>query len=557
MSKIVIGHAAGHAVGFDLDILLTTRALVQANSGGGKSYLLRRLCEQLFGKVQVIIIDPEGEFSTLREKHGYVLVGKGGETPADPRSAALVAEKLLELNASAVCDIYELKAEARHRWVKAFLDALVNARKELWHPCIVVVDEAHVFAPEKGQGESEAYGAMIDLATRGRKRGFCAIFATQRLGKLSKNASAELQNVLIGSTFQDVDRKRAAETLGIPKTDERAFFDELKLLEPGNFYCLGRAISRDRVKVRIAEVDTSHPQPGSSKFALAPPPLPEKVKALLPSLADLPKEAEEKAHTEADLRREITSLKQQLAAKPRAELDQSAIERAVQQSVSSVERQYREQIQKLTEQLSRMQNVLTGIARQAGEFTDVQIPLAKIELPKLEAPRPSAVVYRKSEHLRPSSGAGEKLPRAERSILIALAQYPDGRTKVQVALLCGYAHSGGGFNNALGALRSKEYIEGSDTLRITGAGMNALGTYDPLPTGDALLQHWYRNLGKAERSILQVCVENYPNALSKEQVADMAGYEVGGGGFNNALGRLRTLELIEGRGELRASEDLF
>jgi hypothetical protein len=31
----------------------------------------------------------------------------------------------------------------------------------------------------------------------------------------------------------------------------------------------------------------------------------------------------------------------------------------------------------------------------------------------------------------------------------------------------------------------------------------------------------------------------------------------GGGGFNNALSRLRTLELISGRGELRVSEELL
>ncbi len=37
----------------------------------------------------------------------------------------------------------------------------------------------------------------------------------------------------------------------------------------------------------------------------------------------------------------------------------------------------------------------------------------------------------------------------------------------------------------------------------------------------------------------------------------MTGYEPNGGGFNNALSKLRTLELISGRGELRASEDLF
>lgn len=80
MKKIVIGTKGEH---FDLDVLLPTRLLIQANSGGGKSYLIRRMVEQLFGHVQVIIIDPEGEFATLREQYDFVLVGRGGETPAD------------------------------------------------------------------------------------------------------------------------------------------------------------------------------------------------------------------------------------------------------------------------------------------------------------------------------------------------------------------------------------------------------------------------------------------------------------------------------------------
>ena len=49
----------------------------------------------------------------------------------------------------------------------------------------------------------------------------------------------------------------------------------------------------------------------------------------------------------------------------------------------------------------------------------------------------------------------------------------------------------------------------------------------------------------------------HPKAFSKEEVATAAGYEASGGGFNNALSRLRTLELISGRGDLRASDDLF
>jgi hypothetical protein len=36
-----------------------------------------------------------------------------------------------------------------------------------------------------------------------------------------------------------------------------------------------------------------------------------------------------------------------------------------------------------------------------------------------------------------------------------------------------------------------------------------------------------------------------------------AGYEANGGGFNNAPGSLRTLELVEGRGEIKASDNQF
>ena len=151
-----------------------------------------------------------------------------------------------------------------------------------------------------------------------------------------------------------------------------------------------------------------------------------------------------------------------------------------------------------------------------------------------------------------------KLAAGERRILTALAQYPQGRSKVQVAVLTGYAATGGGFNNYLGALRSRGLIEGDgDRLTITEAGIQALGSWEPLPTGSGLIDYWRGRLGKAERLILETLTQAYPDALTKEEVAARAGYEANGGGFNNALGRLRTLELVQGRGELRASDNLF
>lgn len=288
MERVNLGTAGDREIGIDLDLLLKTRLLVQANSGGGKSWLLRRLAEHLYGKVQVILIDPEGEFATLREQFGYVLIGKGGEAPADPRSAAQIAHKLLELQAPAVCDLYELAPEARHAWVRLFLDAMIDAPRELWHPVIVILDEAHQFCPERGHGDSEAKHSVISMATRARKRGFCIVLATQRLGKLCKDAAAELQNILIGQTFLDVDLRRAAEALGIPRADQARFFEQMKCLEPGRFYALGRAISTHQVLVKVGPVQTAHPEPDAPRPAEPPPP-PEQIRSLLPATVDKPK----------------------------------------------------------------------------------------------------------------------------------------------------------------------------------------------------------------------------------------------------------------------------
>jgi hypothetical protein len=126
-----------------------------------------------------------------------------------------------------------------------------------------------------------------------------------------------------------------------------------------------------------------------------------------------------------------------------------------------------------------------------------------------------------------------KLASGERKILTALAQYRNGRSKVQVAVLTGYAVSGGGFNNYLGALRSRELITGDgDNMKITDNGIRELGSWESLPAGPGLIDYWRSRLSKAERLILEPLTEAYPATLTKEEVAARARYEPNGGGFN-------------------------
>ncbi|MCU6276101.1 ATP-binding protein, partial [Morganella morganii] len=90
--EIDLGRAGEAAAGLDLVELLATRLLVQGNSGSGKSHLLRRLLEQSAGLVQQVVIDPEGDFVSLSDRYGHVVVEADGDDAALQAIAARVRE---------------------------------------------------------------------------------------------------------------------------------------------------------------------------------------------------------------------------------------------------------------------------------------------------------------------------------------------------------------------------------------------------------------------------------------------------------------------------------
>jgi DNA helicase HerA-like ATPase len=156
-----------------------------------------------------------------------------------------------------VIDLYDLRLHERRQWVKEFSLSLLSLRRDTWHPMLVAIDEAHLFAPEKGAGESCATENVIGLASQGRKRGIGLIALTQRLSKLNKDVAAELNTVFIGRTWLPKDQERCADVLGMNK-QERGF---LRDLEPGQFHAFGPALNFNGVvQFRAAEVQTTHPE---------------------------------------------------------------------------------------------------------------------------------------------------------------------------------------------------------------------------------------------------------------------------------------------------------
>ncbi len=252
---IDMGVAQGGAEArLDLEELLATRLLVQGNSGSGKSHLLRRLLEQSAPWVQQCIVDPEGDFVTLADKYGHLVV----DASRSEAELTGIAARVRQHRVSVVLSLEGLDVEQQMRCAAAFLGGLFDADRDYWYPMLVVVDEAQLFAPAiAGEVSDEArklsLGAMTNLMCRGRKRGLAGVIATQRLAKLAKNVAAEASNFLMGRTFLDIDMARAADLLGMDRRQAEMFRD----LARGHFVALGPALSRRPLPMVIGEVETS------------------------------------------------------------------------------------------------------------------------------------------------------------------------------------------------------------------------------------------------------------------------------------------------------------
>jgi PAS domain-containing protein len=291
---IHIGDDAGGPLGIDLQKLMEGRLLVQGASGAGKSWTLRRLLEQTAGAVQQIIIDPEGEFGSFAETYGVLTIDT---ELLDPAAITLAARRAREHRLSVLFDLSELEREDQMIAVANIFIALVDAPREQWHPAMVLVDEAHLFAPFGGQSDmptsvrKAAIGALVDLMSRGRKRGLCGVLATQRLARLSKSVASEVHNFLIGLNTLDLDIRRAAETIG---WDGRRAQNALPQLLPGDFVAVGPCFSESPLTIRVGPVQTEH-RGAAPELSEAPIVAPAAARGLL----DLDRLIEQSAADEA------------------------------------------------------------------------------------------------------------------------------------------------------------------------------------------------------------------------------------------------------------------
>lgn len=540
MSTVTIGTSDLGDVTVDPARLISTRMLIQANSGGGKSWMLRVLCERLGKSTPLIVLDWEGEFASLREKLDVLLVGRDGEVPTAVPTAGALATQIIEMGVSAVVDLYDLNPHDKRMYVRRFLESLMAAPKRLWRPYFVIVDEAHSLVPEAGQAESA--DAVNALMSQGRKRQFCGILATQRLSKLHKDAAAEANNVLIGRCNLDLDQKRAGDVLGMGKAE----YTQLRTLTEGQFYGFGPALNFDGVRMfRGAEVQTTH---GTKAMRGFKPPEPSaRMQAVVGQLKDLAERAKTEVLDLDAARTTIKDLRRQLASASKAAPVVVADDRAVAKAVAERDRFWNGEIGKLNKAVALATGRLGQIAKLAhlnGDMPTLAKPPEIVTTsPKLQ---PAKVEWKRPAQTH-SQATDVALPGPHRRILESAAYWRsigvDRPTVQQLAAGASYAASGS-FDTYLSRM-------GTDGLLVRSQGMVELteAGWALAPDVDAPV-HLDDHLDRV-RAILDGPQTRIINALIRvgpSTVADLAAAcdppYAASGSFDTYLSRLGTKGLI-------------
>lgn len=595
-------------VAFDVMAILGRR-------GRGKTVFAKRVVEEVhkMGR-RFCVVDPTGAWWGLKSSADgnspglpcVIFGGDHADVPLEPTSGDVLAEFVADpTQPSCVLDVSQWTRGEQIRFLTAFLARLYQRNK---HQLLLVLDEADQVAPQQKDEKAEnlLLGAAQRIVKLGRVKGFGVLLVTQRPASLHKNVLTQAGTLVAFGLTGPQDHKAVLDWIRYQADEEKAreVLSSLPGLERGRAWVWSPELDILKlVDVPLPETFDSSSAPAGGivvePHAVASVDL-GKLTAAIQATVERAKENDPKA-----LRARVAELEARVSEAVADEPRDAAREEALEERLREAENEAHGG-QALVDALrAREAALLVDLETVAGAFSQAlrnigdahaavrlavdviqedgqKVLFDIVERHKATAgretlPRDMTVLGRKSgksETVRamieagvagprplkpyapPNGGPGEKLSKAERTILTALAEEGKPLSISNIGIRGNYATNGGGFRNALGSLRSAARVVGSDPVSITPEGYKALGSYTPLPKGKALLDHWKGRLGLAQRKILETLWVLPAANHTVEEIATATNYEPGGGGFRNALGQLRTLGLIEGKGEMRLSRQI-
>jgi len=281
------------------------RIALIGESGSGKSWTMALIAEQAIEQgLQVVFIDPHGEYWTFAEKFPGVIVigGDNADLPLVEDAIDVYAEayrqgKILDFNLKEVFTDEEIYG----RIVEKILRALWKAQVNEVRPAIWIMEEAHMECPqEKSADVMRRVGLVKGIATGGRKFGVLLVLGTQRPAELHKTPLSQCWLRVFGKLTEKLDRDAVKDYMKPLNSDA------LKSLVTSEFYVYGWAPEPFKTTI-TSERLTRH---GAETPLIAPI---ERVEVSeRASIDELREMVEKKLKEKAEERSEIATLKGKL-----------------------------------------------------------------------------------------------------------------------------------------------------------------------------------------------------------------------------------------------------
>lgn len=558
---------------FELPLDVATWAIaIHGVRGKGKTVTAAVIVEEaLKAGVQCCILDPTDVWHGLRsskdgKKAGHpvvILGGTHGDLPLHSQSGRVVADFVVEHPVPVILSLRHLRKAEAQRFVQDFAEQLYHRKGEAKHrrPLLLVIDEASRFVPQRVMGETaRLVGAIEDIVRQGRASGFGVVLVDQRPASVNKDVLTQIELLVCHAVTSPQDRKALQEWIAGKDSagHEKEFLRDLASLERGEaWFWLPMADVFSRVHVRPRETFDSSRTPEIGQAPATPERFAQvDLGALESAFQDAVREAE--ANDPKALKKRIAELERELksvraaAGMTREEaeaLAQERSERAVAEAIASLRSKVRPHVEALHHALAN------GSTPPSAAAPPLQATPSRA---RAAAPAPSPRATRPPRPPRaPREGGMADLAKGERVILTAVAQHDAGVTREQLSVLTAYKRSSRDtYLQKLGA-RGLIRTDGG-TIHATDEGLDALGPdFEPLPTGDELRAHWLTTLPQGERVILEKVIEAYPDPVDRDALSEGTGYRRSS--RDTYLQRLAARKLVvsEGRGMVRASDELF
>lgn len=561
------GRQGGGGLQWPLDAVTETFGIF-GQRGSGKSTTAKVIVEELTkAGQQCVIIDPLGVWWGLKaaadgKEVGFpftIIGGAHADVPINERAGSLIADLVIETPAPLVIDLSGMRKAEGRRFMAAFLD-------QLWHRANgsktihVVVDECDLYAPQRPiKGAEALLGSMEDLVRRGRNRGLGSTMISQRPASVHTDIRSQV-SVLVAHRLTGVhDRNALDDWVEAHGTRERRaeMMATLASLATGTAWMWSPSFLDLFAVVHVRRPITfdsmATPKPGEKR--IEPKVLAQAdIADLTAKMGDIVAEAE--ANDPKALKARIRSMEAEIG-KLTNSTEVQIVTEVVEVEVEVIPQAI---LNAWTALIDGLDGVLAGFGQAlAGVAAARQTARAAKPTPSVRPSKPTGTARPTARQPgappRPSGAAEPEssqnhmsnidLPKAEKTLLNILAQFPAGRNRKQLSFLSGYSYRASSYRGAMAGLRARGYVNTGEPIMATDAGIAAIDV-EPLPSGPALLEHWRGELPKASVVLLDLILTAWPDELTKEELGELSGYSPVASSFRGGMATLRKMELVDG-----------